>query len=598
MKRVALGFAIVIALLAAVTAPVHLVAPPAAAGTVNEGRFPTEESFVDQAYRDILSRGPDAAGLQFWADRMRAGQAPEVLIEDLISSPEFDGSIAPIFRLYRSVFDRRPDPGGLDFWVGRFRTGQPLSSIADQFLEGAEFAELAAAQTTEEVVAAIYGRSLGRAPDAEGLAFWTEEIDSGRLTLGEFIATVSESPEHRAITNGEVITTLVFLGLLKRLPEPEGLAFWIGEVDRGLPLREFAGAVMALPEYQGRFPTPPTIRTEVVATGLVIPWDIESLPDGSLLVTERPGGLELIAPDGTITSITADFSDLFVNSETGLMGLAVDPNFAENRRFYTCQGHSSPREIQVLAWTLSADRTSAMRAQDPLVGGLPIASGRHGGCQLEFDPAGHLFVGTGDSAVGSLPQNITSLGGKVLRIDPATGGPVFDNPFASDLNPAAQLVYSYGHRNVQGLSPRPTTGEMWAVEHGPRVNDEVNRLVPGANAGWNPVPGYNESVPMTNLSLPNAKAAEWSTGGFTLALSGGEWFDDPAWGSLNGGLGVAALKNQTLRLLFFNDENLYLGQRTILDGEFGRLRAVHQAADGSIYVSTSTGSDSIIRLTP
>ncbi len=596
MRRFAIGLVVLASLLGTLAAPIDVA--PVSAGTVNGGRFPTEETFVDQAYRDILSRGPDPAGLQFWAERMRAGQPPEVLIEDLISSPEFDGTIAPVFRLYRAVFDRRPDAGGLDFWVERSRSGQSLPSIADQFLEGAEFEELAAAQTTEQVVAAVYRRSLGRAPDAGGLAFWTGEIDSGRLSLGGFVATVSESPEHRAITNSEVATTLVFLGLLQRLPEPAGLRFWVNEIDRGLPLRELAATVMALPEYQSRFPGPPTIGTEVIATGLTTPWDIESLPDGSLLVTERPGGLVLIGPNGTTTDLAADLSDLFVNSETGLMGLAIDPNFGANRRFYTCQGHSSPREIQVVAWALSPDRTSASRVADPLVGGLPIATGRHGGCQLEFDPAGSLFVGTGDSAVGSLPQNLASLGGKVLRVDPLTGGPVAGNPFIDSSNLATRLIYTYGHRNVQGLSPRPTTGEMWSVEHGPNVNDEVNRLVAGANAGWNPVPGYNESVSMTNLSLPNADPAEWSTGSSTLALSGGEWFDHDSWGSLNGGLGVAALKNQTLRLLFFNDEGLYLGQRTILDGEFGRLRAVHQAADGSIYVSTSTGTDRIIRLRP
>lgn len=598
MNRFVLGIIVAASLLAAIVAPVDVRPADAVAGPVNDGRFPTEESFVDQAYRDILSRGPDAGGLQFWAERMRAGQAPEVLVEDLILSPEFDGTIAPIFRLYRSVFDRRPDSGGLNFWIERFRSGQTLPAIADQFLEGAEFAELAAAQNTEEVVAAIYGRSLGRAPDPDGLAFWTNEIESGRLSLGAFVATVSESPEHRSLTNGEVVTTLIFLGLLKRLPEPAGLQYWIGEVDAGLPLRSFAATVMALPEYQNRFATPPTILTDVVAEGLTIPWDIESLPDGSLLVTERPGGLVLIDSSGVTTQLAADFSDVFANSETGVMGLAVDPDFANNRRFYTCQGHNNPREIQVIAWTLAANDTSATRVADPLVGGLPIGSGRHGGCQLEFDDANHLFIGTGDSAVGSHPQDLASLGGKVLRVDAATGGPIADNPFADSDNEASQLIYTYGHRNVQGLSPRPTTGEMWSVEHGPSVDDEVNLLVSGANAGWNPVPGYNESVSMTNSLLANADSAEWSTGSPTLALSGGEWFDHEAWGSLNGGLAVAALKTQTLRLLFFNEENLYLGQRTILDGEFGRLRAVHQGSDGSIYVSTSTGSDSIIKLTP
>ena len=185
----------------------------------------------------------------------------------------------------------------------------------------------------------------------------------------------------------------------------------------------------------------------------------------------------------------------------------------------------------------------------------------------------------------------------MLRIVAATGDPAPNNPFIGSANATTRLIYTYGHRNIQGLAARPGTEQMWSVEHGPTVDDEVNLLPAGGNAGWNPVPGYNESVPMTDFSLPDAFAPAWSTGSSTLALSGGEWFDDPSWGAWNGGLAVAALKNQTLRLLFFSPEGVYLGQKTILDGEFGRLRAVQQAADGSIYVTTSRGDDQIVRLT-
>ncbi len=571
--------------------------PGAEAGEVNGGRFPTEEVFVDQAYRDILRRSPDAGGLGFWSERIRGGQTPETLIEDLITSPEFEGSIAPVVRLYRAIFNRLPDQDGLEFWVDQYRAGRSLDSIAEAFLAGAEFEALAGASTTDEVVEAVYGRSLGRTPDAEGLDFWRGEIDAGRQTLPSFIALVSESAEHQTLRRGEVAGTLIYLGLLQRLPEPGGLEFWANAVNEGLPIREFAAAVMALPEYQSRFAGPPTISTEVIATGLNIPWDIDSLPSGELLVTERRGGLIVIDADGTQRRLTADLSDLFSNGETGMMGLAIDANFAENRRVYTCQGHSSPREIQIIAWTLDEALTTATRANDPLIGGLPIVTGRHGGCQLEIDGAGNLFVGTGDAAVGTTPQDLTSLGGKVLRVDALTGAPVAGNPFIDSANANTQLLYTYGHRNVQGLALRPGTTEMWSVEHGPARDDEVNRLLAGANAGWNPVPGYNEQVSMTNLGLANADPAEWSTGSPTLALAGGAWLDDSDWGSFDGGLAVTALKNQTLRFLFFNDDGLYLGQRVVLDGEFGRLRAVHQAPDGSIYVSTSTGSDRIIRLT-
>lgn len=575
------------------------IAPPAGAAELIDGRFPTEETFVDQTYRDLLGRSPDAGGLAFWANEIRAGLPPENFVEQILLSPEFGGTIAPVVRLYDSVFGRLPDEEGLRFWVDEFRGGDSLERLTERFIVGAEFDELTNAATTEDVVAAVYGRSLGRTPDAGGLAFWVDGVDSGQFTLERFIVEVSESPEHQELTDSRVKAVLVYLGLQQRTPEPGGLAFWTERLDDGLPLRAFVADVLALPEYRSRFATAPTLTTEVVASGLSIPWDIESLPDGSLLVTERPGRLQLIpAGGGDPVQIDLDDDDFWSNGETGLMGLAVDPAFADNRRFYTCQGHQSPREIQVVSWQL--DGTTAQRVANPLVGGLPIGTGRHGGCQLEFGTDGALFIGTGDAASGSLPQNLGSLGGKVLRVDPATGGPAAGNPFEDSGNAAQQLIWTYGHRNVQGLALRPGTNEMWSVEHGPSVDDEVNRLTqPGGNAGWNPVPGYNESVPMTDFSLgSNVFGAAWSTGSSTLALSGGDFTNSADWGAWDNALAVAALKNQTLRLLFFNDEGLYLGQRTILDGEFGRLRAVHQAPDGSLYVSTSTGDDRIIRITP
>ncbi len=600
-RPIAAAFLICALVLATLHAPSLAQTPGASSadGPV-DGRFPTEEAFVDQAYRDFLNRGPDADGLAFWSSRLRSGLTPGSLIEQLLTSPEFDGTVAPVVRLYRSIFDRQPDLDGLQFWVERRQSGATLEQLAEAFIGASEFEEVTASLDTDEIIAEVYERSLGRTPDAQGLAFWRAEVASGRRSLAQFIVAVTESPESIQLRRSDIVTTLAYLGLLQRTPEPGGLRFWSGEIADGLPIVTLADTIIALPEYQERFPTAPTITTEVVASGLTVPWDIESLPDGTLVITERPGGLHVLLPDGTQRELNADFGDLFANGETGVMGLAVDPAFADNRRIYTCQGHSSPREIQVIAWTLNAGLTSATRAADPLVGGLPIVTGRHGGCQLEFDREGNLYIGTGDAATGSHPQNLGSLGGKVLRVDPATGLAAEGNPFAAASNANQRLVFTYGHRNVQGLGLRPGTNEMWSVEHGPNVNDEVNRLTqPGGNAGWNPVPGYNEAVSMTDTRLgANVFGAAYATGSRTLALAGGDWTDHPNWGAWHNAMGVAALKNQTLRLLFFSPDGVYLGQRTILDGEFGRLRAVHQAADGSLYITTSTGTDRVIKVTP
>ena len=171
------------------------------------------------------------------------------------------------------------------------------------------------------------------------------------------------------------------------------------------------------------------------------------------------------------------------------MSIVLDPSFSSNRRFYTCQGHQNQAqtayEVQVISWTIDANYTTATRADDPLVGGLPAGSlGSHAGCRLRFGPQGYLWVAAGDSATFSdVPQDLTSLGGKILRVNRSTGAAAPGNPFSS---PNSPLIYSYGHRNPQGLARRPGTSQMWSVEHGPHHDDEINLLTRGGNYGWFP----------------------------------------------------------------------------------------------------------------
>ena len=341
-------------------------------------------------------------------------------------------------------------------------------------------------------------------------------------------------------------------------------------------------------------PPPPELLVSTLVSGLSIPWDLDFTPDGTMLFTEKRGVLRSRGADGTIRRVNAEMGDLFAVGETGLMGIVVDPDFASNRRFYTCQGHVGP-EVQVIAWTMNAAYTAATRVADPLVGGIPATSGRHGGCRLRFGPDGYLWIATGDAASGRTPQDLTSLGGKVLRVDPATGAGAESNPLASS------RVYSYGHRNVQGLALRPGTSQMWAVEHGPRVDDEINLLVAGGNYGWDPVPGYNESVPMTDLvKFPDAVVAKWSSGSPTLAVSGGIFLEGKQWGVWEGRLAVATLRDSRLRLFEFTPQGDFVGQVIVseLDRSYGRLRTPMMGPDGALYVTTSNGSgrDLILRV--
>ena len=340
--------------------------------------------------------------------------------------------------------------------------------------------------------------------------------------------------------------------------------------------------------------TPPQLLISTPVSGLSIPWDLAFAPDGTMLFTQRAGVLSSRLADGTVGTVDADFAEVLSTGENGLMGIVVDPDFASNRRFYTCQTHVGP-EMQVIAWTINAAYTIATRVADPLVGDMPTASSRHGGCRLRFGPEGYLWIATGDAATGTVPQDLTSLGGKVLRVDPSTGAGVSTNPFAPS------RVYTFGHRNVQGLALRPGTSQMWSVEHGPAFDDEINLLVAGRNYGWDPVPGYNQGVPMTDLvKFPGAIEAQWSSGSTTLATSGGIFLEGAQWGVWEGRLAVATLKDSKLRLFEFTPEGDFVSQVIVseLDGAYGRLRTPMMGPDGALYVTTSNGSgqDRILRI--
>ena len=340
----------------------------------------------------------------------------------------------------------------------------------------------------------------------------------------------------------------------------------------------------------------PDIDVDVLVDGLSVPWDLDFTPDETMLFTQRSGILSARLTDGTVQTVTADFSDFRASGEGGFMAILVDPNFNANRRFYTCQTHFSPREVQVIAWTINTDYTEATRVSDPLVGGIP-GGGRHSGCRLRFGPSGYLWIATGDGVNGTNSQDLASLGGKVLRVNASTGSGAPGNPFST-----APLVYTYGHRNVQGLARRPGTSQMWSVEHGPFIDDEINLLVSGGNYGWDPVPSYNESVPMTDtVKFPNAVEAKWSSGSPTLATSGAIFLEGSHWGDWEGRFAVASLKDSTLRIFEFANDGAFVNQVVVseLDGTYGRLRTPMMGPDGALFVTTSNGSnDMILRVAP
>jgi glucose/arabinose dehydrogenase len=353
----------------------------------------------------------------------------------------------------------------------------------------------------------------------------------------------------------------------------------------------------------------PALDVEVVADGLDHPWDVARAPDGTLLFDERAGGFTAVLPDGGTREVDADFGDLFARGETGLMGLVLDPAFADERRFYTCQGvqEDDGPEIQVIAWTVADDWSSATRVADPLLGGIPVnsGSGRHGGCRLRFDPTGQLLVGTGDNAVGRNAQDLTTLAGKVLRIDPGTGEPSSGNPFLDSPDAATRLIFSFGHRNVQGIAVQPVTGAVWTAEQGTFRDDEVNLSVAGGNFGYDPRGDggrYDESVPMTDLSIPGAVPAVWSSGDSTIATSGITFLAGSAWGAYEGLLLVGVQKDTGVLALRLADDGTLAEQFRLpeLEDTYGRIRTPQAGEDGVLYVTTDNGGDDdqLLRVTP
>ena len=348
------------------------------------------------------------------------------------------------------------------------------------------------------------------------------------------------------------------------------------------PLDRHAGATSAK--------AGPALRVTTKISGLNHPWDIVELPSGTLLLTEREPARLSTFKDGTRRTVAFPRKKIWVSGETGLMGLEVDPAFATNHRFYTCSGWKKDgggHDVRVNAWKLNAAETRATLVRS-LVSGFPTTSGRHGGCRLLITANGSLLVGTGDAAVGTNPRNLKSLGGKTLRLDRMTGKPWPQNPFIKSPNKRKRYVQTFGHRNVQGLAERKD-GTLWSVEHGPDINDEVNLLVNGGDYGWNPVPGYNESVPMTDQGLPGKQVgARWRSGDPTIATSGSTFVYGEKWGSFDGALWVAALAGSKLVIMDFNAD----GRKPRITvpgafrGDYGRLRTVVQLSSGNVLVAT------------
>lgn len=331
-----------------------------------------------------------------------------------------------------------------------------------------------------------------------------------------------------------------------------------------------------------------TWEVSTVATGLDIPWDIAVLPDKRLLVSERTGKLKIVNP---ITGEVAEAGELpvAVVSESGLTGIALHPKFTENSFVYLYYTYRSGGSLK--------NRVSrAKLINDKLEGEVVILNSikggqLHNGGRLRFGPDEMLYIPTGDAAMPLLAQNEQELEGKILRVRD-------DGSIPSDNPVTGSVIYSRGHRNPQGLAWHPLTEQLFSTEHGETAHDELNLIIANGNYGWSTARLGADDHNGFMAPVLGSKTETWAPSGFDFAGTA-------IWKLRNTAL-MAGLRSQSLFQLDIENGEV-INKRVIIDGTYGRLRAVTAIGDGSFYVSTSNrdgratpkdGDDKILLVKP
>jgi glucose/arabinose dehydrogenase/putative cell wall-binding protein len=342
----------------------------------------------------------------------------------------------------------------------------------------------------------------------------------------------------------------------------------------------------------------PTLTSAVVQDGLAFTWDVAFTPDGEMLVTERAGRVRVYAGGAIDAPLlrTVTISGVHAEGEAGLMGIAVDVNYAANRYVYVCASRDVSGQWlnQVLRYRVAADLS--WTGATVLLSGMR-ADTNHNGCAVEMDRFGKLWVSMGDSGDAWRAQDPNDRNGKVLRIN-RDGTVPSDNPILPGAA-GRTAIYSMGHRNPQGIAFRPGTDQVYAAEHGPDRDDEINLIVAGGNYGWPCYTGAGN--PYLSGACGPASAYRnptWASGTPTIATSGLTFADGSPWADFNGQLFVAQLKESDLRRFTPSASGTTLTQSAIyFNGTWGRLRAVVRGPAGQLYLTTSNGSnDRVIRI--
>jgi len=341
-----------------------------------------------------------------------------------------------------------------------------------------------------------------------------------------------------------------------------------------------------------------SFQVETVVAGLQVPWSIAWAPDGRMFFTERPGRVRVVVNGQMRSQPLIVLTDVEPTGESGLMSLALHPQFAKNHFLYLSYAYKG--ESQLVRVVRYRETEAGLTDRKVIIENIPAAQ-FHAGCRLGFGPDAKLYITTGDATERQLAQKLDSLAGKTLRLSD-DGTVPSDNPFVGQQN-ARPEIWSLGHRNAQGMDWQPGTNLMFQTEHGPSGfdgpggGDEVNVVERGKNYGW-PLIHHKETRAGLEAPLQEYTPA--------VAPASGAFYRGSAFPQFRGNFFFGCLRGERIIRLVLDGRRV-VSQEALLQGKYGRIRDVAEGPDGAIYFSTSNqdgrgkparDDDRIIRLVP
>ena len=343
------------------------------------------------------------------------------------------------------------------------------------------------------------------------------------------------------------------------------------------------------------------LNVETIAGGLANPWALAFLPDGRMLVTERPGRLRIVTRDGKLSPPVTGLPPIAARGQGGLLDVVPDRGFAQDATIYFCFAEPMSGGARTALARARLIAAEAPRLEDLTVifrQEGPPSTGRHFGCRIVQTPDNNLFLTTGDHGSESREaQNLSNHIGKIVRVRPDGSVPA-DNPFVNREG-ARPEIWSYGHRNAQGAALHPVSGKLWMHEHGPRGGDEINIPQAGRNYGW-PVIGYgidysgakiHESTHKEGMEQP---IIQWTP---VIAPSGMAFYTGELFPRWKGNLLIGGLATRLVVRLELDGEKVVREERILHElGE--RIRDVRAGPDGALWLVTDNPAGRILRVTP